>query len=153
MKKTSYRPEIDGLRAIAILSVVLYHAGIGSRSGFAGVDVFFVISGYLLTWLLLDEKQRMGRIDLMAFYARRVRRIMPAACVVILTTIALSSVLLSQVEQRKIIDSAIFSALLRQISFFCVTAVVTLTVHQRKCHYCTFGHCPSRNSSISFGRY
>lgn len=85
-----YRPEIDGLRAIAVSSVVLYHAGIGG-AGFVGVDVFFVISGYLITSLLLRE----DRIDLLAFYARRVRRIFPAAAVVILAVLAAAPFLLS----------------------------------------------------------
>lgn len=78
-----YRPEIDGLRAIAVLAVVLFHAGIGS-AGFVGVDVFFVISGYLITSILISEP----KIDLVAFYARRVRRIFPAAAVVVLAVLA-----------------------------------------------------------------
>lgn len=74
----SYRPEIDGLRAIAILPVVLYHAGLAAVSGgFVGVDVFFVISGYLITSIILAER-RAGRFSLTNFYARRIRRIFPA---------------------------------------------------------------------------
>ena len=78
MNNKNYSPEIDGLRAIAVLAVVLYHAGVGPNSGYAGVDVFFVISGYLITWLLAREKREHGRIDLLGFYARRIRRILPA---------------------------------------------------------------------------
>jgi peptidoglycan/LPS O-acetylase OafA/YrhL len=118
MAKASYLPEIDGLRAIAILSVVLYHAGIGPRGGFQGVDVFFVISGYLLTLLLLLEKQQTNRIDLLAFYARRVRRILPTALVVIFTTVALSSVLLPAAALSKVADSAISSVLFWANYFF-----------------------------------
>ena len=77
-----YRPEVDGLRAIAVLAVVLFHAGIGA-AGFVGVDVFFVISGFLITSLLLREWNATGAIDLPAFYARRVRRIVPAVTLVI----------------------------------------------------------------------
>lgn len=88
-----YRPEIDGLRAIAVLAVVLYHAGIG-RAGFVGVDVFFVISGYLITRLLLKERDATGRIDFAAFYARRVRRILPAATVVVLAVLVACYMLL-----------------------------------------------------------
>lgn len=74
----SYRPEIDGLRAVAILPVVLYHAGLSWVSGgFVGVDVFFVISGYLITSIILAER-RAGRFSMVNFYARRVRRIFPA---------------------------------------------------------------------------
>src|SRR5512134_2255564 len=81
-----YRPEIDGLRAIAILAVVAYHVGIpAAPGGFVGVDVFFVISGFLITGLLLDEYRCRGTIDLAAFYARRVRRLLPAFVLVVLT--------------------------------------------------------------------
>lgn len=100
-----YRPEIDGLRAIAVLSVVLYHAGIGA-AGFVGVDVFFVISGYLITSLLLKEHAATGSIDLLAFYARRVRRIFPAAAVVVLATLGASALLLEPEAQAQTAKSA-----------------------------------------------
>jgi peptidoglycan/LPS O-acetylase OafA/YrhL len=87
-------PAIDGLRAIAVLAVVAYHAGLPVPAGFVGVDVFFVISGYLITRLLHEEVQATGRIDFMAFYARRARRILPALAVVILATLGLSVLLL-----------------------------------------------------------
>lgn len=89
-----YRPEIDGLRAIAVLAVVAYHARLGG-AGFVGVDVFFVISGYLITSLLLREQADTGRIDLLAFYARRVRRIFPAAVLVVLSVLAVARLLLA----------------------------------------------------------
>lgn len=82
----TYRPEIDGLRAIAVLGVVLYHASLGPRGGFVGVDVFFVISGFLITSLLEKELGKSGRIDLGSFYARRVRRLLPALGIVLLAT-------------------------------------------------------------------
>jgi peptidoglycan/LPS O-acetylase OafA/YrhL len=73
-----YRPDIDGLRAVAIVPVVLHHADVpGFGGGYVGVDVFFVISGYLITRLLLAEAED-GGISIMRFYARRVRRIAPA---------------------------------------------------------------------------
>ena len=74
----NYRPEIDGLRAIAVLPVVLFHAGVGLfGGGFVGVDIFFVISGYLITTIILhDLKQDKFRIS--KFYERRARRILPA---------------------------------------------------------------------------
>ena len=81
-----YRPDIDGLRAIAVLSVVLYHFGIGGlQGGFVGVDVFFVISGYLITGIIHSELQR-GEFTLARFYERRARRIFPALFVVLLAT-------------------------------------------------------------------
>ena len=101
----TYRPEIDGLRAISVVSVVLYHAGVGG-AGFVGVDVFFVISGYLITSLLLDEFNRTQAIDFMAFYAKRVRRILPALIVVVLATVVASTFLLSLAEMKKTASSA-----------------------------------------------
>ena len=72
-----YRSDIDGLRAIAVLPVMLYHAGVGVGGGFVGVDVFFVISGYLITGILWRELEE-ARYSVVAFYERRVRRIFPA---------------------------------------------------------------------------
>ena len=77
--KVQYRREIDGLRAVAVLPVILFHAGLTFWSGgFIGVDVFFVISGYLITTILIDERER-GTYSLLGFYERRARRILPAA--------------------------------------------------------------------------
>jgi peptidoglycan/LPS O-acetylase OafA/YrhL len=116
----AYRPEIDGLRAIAVLAVVLYHAGIGG-AGFVGVDVFFVISGYLITLLLLRERRTTGRTDLLGFYARRVRRIFPAAAAVVLAVIGASSLLLSPEQQAHTAQSAGAALLFGANVFFQVT--------------------------------
>lgn len=93
-----YRADIDGLRAIAVLSVVLYHVGFNSLSGgYIGVDIFFVISGYLITNLLISEAQENGSIDFRKFYIRRIRRIIPALFFTLLaTSIAAISLLTSQ---------------------------------------------------------
>lgn len=99
--RPTYRPEIDGLRAIAVLSVVLYHAGLGPASGFVGVDIFFVISGYLITSLIYRESRETGRIDLFAFYARRVKRILPALLFVLLVTVATSMIVLSPYGEKR----------------------------------------------------
>lgn len=77
-----YRPEIDGLRAVAVIMVVLYHLGFGVPGGFIGVDVFFVISGYLISSLILKDLES-GSFSLANFWERRVRRILPAALVVL----------------------------------------------------------------------
>ena len=75
-----FRPDIEGLRAVAVIGVLLYHAGVpGFPGGFVGVDVFYVISGFLITGLLLREIGSNGRISLTRFYARRMRRLLPAA--------------------------------------------------------------------------
>jgi len=82
-----YRREIDGLRAVAVLPVILFHAGFGLfKGGFVGVDVFFVISGYLITGLLIEELER-GDFSIVRFYERRARRILPALFVVMLACI------------------------------------------------------------------
>ena len=85
-----FRPDVQGLRALAVTLVVLYHAGVRQLTGgFVGVDVFFVISGYVITGLLLRERSKSGRTSLLSFYARRARRILPAATLIIIgTTIA-----------------------------------------------------------------
>lgn len=84
----SYRPDIDGLRAVAVLAVVLFHASPQSlRGGFIGVDIFFVISGFLITTIILADIAK-GRFSLADFYGRRVRRIFPALSLVLLATLA-----------------------------------------------------------------
>ena len=83
-----FRPDIEGLRAWAILLVVLFHAGVpGIKGGFVGVDVFFVLSGFVITGLLLRERISTGKTKLGGFYGRRSRRILPAATAVIILTI------------------------------------------------------------------
>ncbi len=93
-----YRSDIDGLRAIAVLLVLGFHAGVPFMSGgFIGVDVFFVISGYLITGLLLAEHRRTGTISLWDFWSRRVRRLAPALLLVIAVALTLAPFLLQRV--------------------------------------------------------
>src|SRR5665213_2469462 len=83
-----FRPDIEGLRAIAVISVVLSHVGLlGFSGGYVGVDVFFVISGYLITRQLYGELDRRNKLSFRGFYARRARRILPAATLVIIVTL------------------------------------------------------------------
>ena len=82
-----YRAEIDGLRAISVLPVIFFHAGFSAfHGGFIGVDVFFVISGFLITSLIQEDRQR-GRFSIADFYERRARRILPALCFVLLCSL------------------------------------------------------------------
>ena len=86
-----FRPDVEGLRAVAVLLVVLFHAGLTQLSGgFVGVDVFFVISGFVITGLLLRERKTSDRTSILAFYGRRSRRIIPAATLVIVVTVVFS---------------------------------------------------------------
>ena len=89
--QTDFRPDIEGLRGLAVLVVVLFHANLaGPAGGFIGVDVFFVISGFLITGLLLRERERSGRIGMAQFYARRIRRLLPAALVALVVTLVVA---------------------------------------------------------------
>ena len=81
-----YQPGLDGLRAISVIAVICYHAGFGwMHGGFFGVEVFFVVSGFLITSLLIEERERTGRIALRQFWARRARRLLPALGAVLVT--------------------------------------------------------------------
>lgn len=96
---SGFRPDIEGMRGIAVLLVVLYHCGIpGFDGGFIGVDVFFALSGYLITGLILNEIARTGKLSFRNFYARRARRLLPAAGLVILTTLLLGLLVYSPLE-------------------------------------------------------
>jgi peptidoglycan/LPS O-acetylase OafA/YrhL len=102
-----FRPDIEGLRAIAIALVVLYHAGWkGARAGFLGVDVFFVLSGFLISGLLLDELAATGTVSLTKFWARRARRLLPAAALVTLVVLLANALWLSPFDQRTDADTA-----------------------------------------------
>ncbi|MEZ5652065.1 MAG: acyltransferase family protein [Burkholderiaceae bacterium] len=95
-----YRPAIDGLRAVAVVPVILFHAGVSTFSGgFVGVDVFFVISGYLITTIIIDELAR-GRFNLLTFYERRARRILPALVLVVVATMPFAWWLLLPSEMK-----------------------------------------------------
>jgi peptidoglycan/LPS O-acetylase OafA/YrhL len=102
-----YRREVDGLRAIAVLPVIFFHAGFEAFSGgFVGVDVFFVISGYLITNIILDELEQ-GKFSLVKFYERRARRILPALFLVLIACIPFSWILLSPADLKNFSESLI----------------------------------------------
>lgn len=116
-----FRQDIQGLRALAVLLVALDHARIGPvTGGFVGVDVFFVISGFLITSLLVGEAERSGRVSLLGFYARRARRILPAATLVLLATVLGSVLLLSAVEASSAVEDAVWA------TFFAANVKLTI---------------------------
>jgi peptidoglycan/LPS O-acetylase OafA/YrhL len=97
----SYLPGLDGMRALAVIAVLLYHAGLAwVPGGFLGVEVFFVISGYLITALLLAEWRQKGSIDLKAFWLRRARRLLPALYLLLVGTLAFAVVFLPEEVAR-----------------------------------------------------
>lgn len=106
-----YRPEIDGLRAVAVLPVLVYHlkvpldGGMALPGGFLGVDIFFVISGYLIGRILMAEVAGTGRIDIARFYARRARRILPILVTVILATCAAATWVLVPSDLQRLAGS------------------------------------------------
>src|SRR5450830_1567886 len=105
--KSQFRPDIEGLRAIAVLLVVAFHYRVpGIKGGYIGVDVFFAISGYLITGLLLKELKSSGRIDLLRFYGRRARRLLPALLLVAVGTLAASYFVLSPFELKSASEAA-----------------------------------------------
>lgn len=107
----NYRPEIDGLRALAVLPVMLFHAGIqGFHGGHFGVDVFFVISGYLITSIIYSE-QRAGTFSLFAFYERRARRILPALYAVMLVCLPIACLLMLPDELENFGESLVATTL------------------------------------------
>ncbi|MEO5652829.1 MAG: acyltransferase, partial [Marmoricola sp.] len=88
----SYRPALDGLRAVAVIAVIAFHgANQALPGGWLGVDLFFVISGFLITTLLLTERDRWGSTDFVSFWAARARRLFPALAVMIGVVLILSS--------------------------------------------------------------
>lgn len=109
------RPDIQGLRAIAVLMVVAFHAGFPFPGGFVGVDVFFVISGFVITAMLRREWLATGRIDFTRFYSRRLKRLSPALALTLSTTAILSILVVSpfgaqQITAATAIGAALFSA-------------------------------------------
>ncbi len=106
-----FRPDVEGLRAVAVLLVVLFHAGVpGIHGGYVGVDVFFVISGFVITGLLLRERASTGGTSILDFYARRARRILPAATLVIGTTVVASYLALGAVGGAQVADDGRWAA-------------------------------------------
>ena len=112
-----YRADVDGLRAVAVLAVLFYHANIGCTGGFVGVDVFFVISGYLITGIILKDIDT-GRFQIRKFWERRILRIMPALAVVILSCFIIGWFILLPGDFYAFGNSMIAQAMLSTNIFF-----------------------------------
>ncbi|MGO9352882.1 MAG: acyltransferase family protein, partial [Mycobacterium sp.] len=111
-EQTRFRPDIEGLRAVAVLAVVLFHADVpGLGGGYVGVDVFFVISGFLITGLLWREANTTGTVRLRGFYGARARRLLPASATVGVITMIGAAALLPPLQARTVMGDGIASAL------------------------------------------
>lgn len=127
-----YRGDIDGLRAIAVLSVVLYHFGVPLAGGFTGVDIFFVISGFLIGGILWREYDATGRVRLRHFYLRRFRRLAPAFFTMLAVTAAAAWVLMLPFEFREFGKTAIASTVyLSNVLFFRQTGYFDVAAHDK----------------------
>ena len=148
ISEQSYRPEIDGLRAIAILPVVLFHTGFSQASGgFVGVDIFFVISGFLITGILINEFDRNGRISIVNFYARRIRRLLPAILVVLAFTAIASIFLLPASGERQSFALSGIAALTFVSNFFSGERTpAILPKMQNPFHCCIHGPSQLKNN-------
>ena len=110
--RSGFRSDIEGLRAVAVVSVILYHIRFpGAKGGYVGVDVFFVISGFLITTQLVRDAASSSGIRIRDFYARRIRRLLPAATVTILVTLIGAALIQSPVLQHNVAEDARSAAL------------------------------------------
>ncbi len=129
--QSGFRPDIEGLRAVAVVAVVLFHAQVpGMSGGFVGVDVFFVISGFLITGLLWREVSTTGTVGLRRFYGARARRLLPASATVGVLTAIAAAALLPLLHARSVLEDGVASALyvsnywfaLQGVDYFAATA-------------------------------
>lgn len=117
MLESKYRPDVDGLRAVAVIMVLLFHAGLGFPGGYIGVDVFFVISGFLITGLILKDIAE-GKFTLAGFWNRRIRRIIPASTFVVVGTLVAGGFALWPSNYEELAKSTIAQQLMFANVFF-----------------------------------
>ena len=119
---SKFRPDIQGIRALAVLLVVIYHAGGPLSGGFIGVDVFFVVSGFVIGGSLFAEAERTGSISLGNFYRRRVRRLLPALAATVAITLLLAMVLASPLGPQSAAAGTGIAALLFSSNYYLATS-------------------------------
>lgn len=143
--RSGFRPDIEGLRAVAVVAVVLFHAGIpGVSGGFVGVDVFFVISGFLISGVLWREVGNSGTVSLRRFWGARARRLLPASALVGVVTMIASALILSPLQVKTVAVDAITSALYVSNYWFIASGINyfgkdTLTTPSPFQHYWSLG--------------
>ena len=148
---THYRPDIDGLRAIAVVAVVLHHALPEKfEGGFVGVDIFFIISGYLISSIILAGLNK-GKFSFADFYAKRVKRIFPALALVLITTLAMGWFLLGPPTTNNWANTSSRAAPSLPTSPSGAKPATSMPIRSTS-PCCTFGRWPSKSSSICCGR-
>lgn len=139
------RLDVQGLRAVAVLAVLAYHANSAwLRAGFVGVDVFFVISGFIITALLVE---RGVKVDLVEFYAGRIKRIFPAYFVM-LAIVCIVSAILFLPDDYVFFEKSLQSSVFFPVITISLILVVTLLRELKSCRCCILGRWPSRCSFI-----
>lgn len=140
--RRGFRPDIEGLRGVAVMLVVLFHGGVpGFRGGYIGVDVFFVLSGYLITGLIVSEIEKTAAFSFKNFYARRVRRLLPASGLMVVGVLLAGIVLYSPLELSRYAKWGTYTS-----------QGITLPGRSRTIPSCIPGRWLSRNSFTCFGR-
>ncbi|WP_054758880.1 acyltransferase family protein [Methylomonas koyamae] len=145
-----YRPDIDGLRAVAVLSVVVFHAfPNGLKGGFIGVDIFFVISGYLISSIIFQNLEK-GTFSFGEFYARRVKRIFPSLILVLAASYAFGWFALFADEYKEL-GKHIAAGAASSPTLYCGAKTVISIIRRKPSRCCIYGAWESRNNFISFG--
>ena len=148
-------PGLDGVRALAVLTVIGFHEGAsGLRGGFLGVDIFFVLSGFLITDLLIARYDRAGRLNLADFWTRRARRLLPALAVMLVVVTAAAAVIEPAQEaslRLALLAAATYTSNWYQILHHVCTSPRSARSRRRR-HLITCGRWPSRSSSTWSGR-
>ena len=152
--QSRFRPDIEGLRAVAVLAVVLFHADVpGIGGGYVGVDVFFVISGFLITGLLWREVSTTGTVRLRSFYGARARRLLPASAAVGIITMIASVLLLPPLQATNALSEMASPARCTWATTGSSSAgEITSAVIWRRRRSCITGRWVWRNSSTWCGR-
>ena len=144
---------LDGIRAIAVVAVIVFHAGLrGASGGYLGVSLFFTLSGFLMGMLVLREREHTGRVDVLRFWERRLRRLLPAA-IATLAGIAVLSAHGGFRAGRNGLRAELLSALAYVANWrFFVKAGRTPPSSNRRARYSTSGRCRSKSSSTCSSR-
>ncbi|HEY4199770.1 MAG TPA: acyltransferase [Devosiaceae bacterium] len=145
----SRRNDLQGLRALAVLVVIGYHAGIpGFSGGFVGVDVFFVLSGFFIVRMLASEVEQHGRVRPIIFWAGRAKRLLPNSLLTLFVTLCATAALMPSYRFQLIAEDVAKSALFFANFHFASRAVDYFHLGDRQVQFCISGRFPSKSSSM-----